>query len=99
LLSVGPTYCALAANWQHRPKNKLVNEAVAEYVTRQAYQTDGALRQTLKRLQSYQKTDPDFAKAIDAFGDAEAKFGKREDSAEGEREEKAEMGKRKEEKT
>jgi len=73
----------LISQLQHRPKNKLVNEAVAEYVTRHALQTDEALHDVLKHLKSYQKADPDFAQAIDSFVDAEAKLGKHEDPMEG----------------
>lgn len=73
----------LVSQLQHRPKNKLVNEAVAEYVTRHALEADEALHGVLKRLKAYQKTDPDFAQAIDAFVNAEAAHGKHEDPAEG----------------
>jgi len=73
----------LISQLQHRPKNKLVNEAVAEYVTRHAVQADEALKDVLKNLKSYQKADPDFAHAIDSCVDAEASYGKHEDPAEG----------------
>ena len=73
----------LVSKLQHRPKNKLVNEAVAEYVSRYARQTEEAVQETLKALQSYQRTDPDFAHAIEAFVDAEAKLGRHQDPAEG----------------
>ncbi len=69
---------------QHRPKNKLVNEAVAEYVTRHAQQTEEALSDTLKRVQAYRKKDVKYERAIKAFVDAEASHGKCEDSMEGE---------------
>lgn len=48
---------------QHRPKNKLVNEAVAEYVTRHALQTEDELQAILTRVKAYQKSGPDFASA------------------------------------
>jgi len=73
----------LISELQHRPKNKLVNEAVAEYVIRHAVQADEALQDVLQRLKSYQKADPDFEQAIDSFVDAEATLGKHEDPAEG----------------
>lgn len=73
----------LISQLQQRPKNKLVNEAVAEYVTRHALQTDEALHDVLERLKSYQKTDPDFEQAIDSFVVAESSYGKHEDPAEG----------------
>lgn len=68
---------------QRRPKNKLVNEAVAEYVTRHALQTEDELQTILKRVKTYQKSDPDFARAIAAFAEAEATYGKDEDPMEG----------------
>jgi len=73
----------LISQLQHRPKNKLVNEAVAEYVARHALQTDEALHDVLQRLKSYQKADPDFEQAIDSFVDTEASCGKHQDPAEG----------------
>jgi predicted transcriptional regulator len=74
----------LISQLQHRPKNKLVNEAVAEYVTRHSVQTEAALHRTLDRLKAYQRIDPDSEQAIDAFIDAEAAHGKHEDPMEGE---------------
>lgn len=65
----------LVSQLQHRPKNKLVNEAVAEYVTRHTRQAEGILRDTLERLRAYQKEDPGFEAAIDKFVEAEAKHG------------------------
>lgn len=73
----------LISQLQHRPKNKLVNEAVAEYVTRHALQTEDELQTILKRVKSYQKSDPDFTQAIAAFTDAEATYAKNEDPMEG----------------
>ena len=73
----------LISQLQHRPKNKLVNEAVAEYVTRHALQTKDDLKAVLKRVKAYRKSDPDFATAIAAFVDAEATHGKDEDPMEG----------------
>lgn len=66
----------LISQLQHRPKNKLVNEAVAEYVTRHALQAEDEVKAVLRSLKSYQKSDPDFAQAIAAFVDAEASHGK-----------------------
>ncbi|GAB5559986.1 MAG: hypothetical protein SynsKO_16330 [Synoicihabitans sp.] len=73
----------LISQLQHRPKNKLVNEAVAEYVTRHALQTEDELQTILKRVQAYQKTDPDYTQAIAAFADAEASHGQGDDPMEG----------------
>ena len=73
----------LVSQLQHRPKNKLVNEAVAEYVARHAIRADVALNDILKRLKSYQKSDPDFDQAISSFVDAEASSGKRPKTKQG----------------
>ena len=73
----------LISQLQHRPKNKLVNEAVAEYVTRHALQTEDELQTILKRVKAYQQADPDFTRAIAAFADAEAAHGHDEDPMEG----------------
>lgn len=73
----------LISQLQQRPKNKLVNEAVAEYVTRHAQQTEEALQQTLIRVKAYQKADANYERAIEAFVDAEATHGKQEDPMEG----------------
>lgn len=73
----------LISQLQHRPKNKLVNEAVAEYVTRHALQTEDELQTILRRVKAYQKSDPDFASAIAAFADAEAAHGPDADPMEG----------------
>lgn len=40
----------LISKLQHRPKNKLVNEAVAEYVTRHSVQAEEELQDTIQRL-------------------------------------------------
>lgn len=74
----------LISQLQHRPKNKLVNEAVAEYVTRHSMQTEEALHYALARLKAYQRTDPGFEQAIEAFVDAEVSHNTREDPMEGE---------------
>lgn len=73
----------LISQLRHRPKNKLVNEAVAEYVTRHALQTEDELQTILKRVKTYQKSDPDFTRAIAAFAAAEATYGKDADPMEG----------------
>jgi predicted transcriptional regulator len=73
----------LISQLQHRPKNKLVNEAVAEYVTRHALRAEDELQAVLRSLKSYQKADPDFTSAIAAFADAEATHGKDADPMEG----------------
>lgn len=73
----------LISQLQHRPKNKLVNEAVAEYVTRHATRTEEALQDTLERVKAYQNSDPGFEHAIDSLVEAEASCGRDEDPMEG----------------
>lgn len=73
----------LISQLQHRPKNKLVNEAIAEYVTRHALQTEDELQTILRRVKAYQKSDPDFTSGIASFADAEAAHGKDADPMEG----------------
>ena len=73
----------LISQLQHRPKNKLVNEAVAEYVTRHALQTEDELQSVLLRVKAYQQSDPDFTSAIAAFAAAESSHGKDADPMEG----------------
>jgi hypothetical protein len=73
----------LISQLQHRPKNKLVNEAVAEYISRHAVQTELLLQETLRNLRSYQQSDPDFSQAIEGFVEAEAQMGPQQDTVEG----------------
>jgi len=55
----------------HQPANKIVNEAVREYLARQTAKVENELTETLKDLRAYRKRDPDFKNAIAAFADAE----------------------------
>ena len=63
--------------------DELVNEAVAEYVTRHALLTEDELQAILNRVKAYQESDPGFTAAIAAFAEAEAAYGKHEDPMEG----------------
>lgn len=47
-----------------RPLNKLVNEAVREYVARRISQAEIDLTSMLGDLRAYRKSDPDFKRAI-----------------------------------
>jgi len=55
----------------HRPKNKLMNEAVHLYVQQRNRKLELEMVATLKALRAYRKEDPDFEKAIDDFVAAE----------------------------
>lgn len=66
---------------ERRPKNKMVNEAVAEYVARKTEALHRSTGDILSRLSSDRRRDPDFEDAIEAF--AEAEVAVRKDPAEG----------------
>jgi hypothetical protein len=55
----------------NKPLNKLVNEAVREYVTRRILETEVELASTLDELRAYRKSDPDFDRSIAEFINAE----------------------------
>lgn len=65
----------------HRPRNKLVNEAIREYVARRTLTLTSELESTLEDLRAYRERDPDFDQAIAQFADAE--LAARSDPAEG----------------
>jgi len=65
---------------QGRPVNKLLNEVIKRYLHQKGRQ-EGALEDTLARLELYRKQDPDFNRAAVAFIKAEASL---EDPIEGE---------------
>ncbi len=65
-----------------RPMNRLVNEALRDYVDRRSSAVERDLELTLARLRAHRRRDPHFKEAIAAVVDAEAVLG-REDPAEG----------------
>ncbi len=54
------------------PLNRLVNEAVNEYLDVQAASLEANLEDTLRRIKAYRNSDSDFEVAIARFSDAEA---------------------------
>jgi predicted transcriptional regulator len=66
----------------NRPANKILNEALKQYIDRRTASTEASLEAVLARLREYRLSDPGFRKAISAFVDAEATLGK-SDPAEG----------------
>lgn len=58
------------------PINKMVNEAVAEYIQKRTAEVEAELTTTLEQLHAYRLTDPDFAAARQAFIEGEALHGK-----------------------
>ena len=63
-----------------RPINKLINEAVAEYIDSRANRLQRRLKTVLANLEAYRRRDPGFEEAIAKFVEAEVRF---EDDAEG----------------
>lgn len=53
--------------------NRLVNEAVGDYLETRAASVEAELEETLRRVRAYREADPDFESAISTFADAEAK--------------------------
>ncbi len=66
----------------HKPINKMVNEAVGEYIARRTTEVETQLTTTLDELKAYRLADPEFSTARQAFIEAEARYGK-EDPMEG----------------
>ena len=59
-----------------KPINKMVNEAVGEYIQRRTAQVETELTSTLEQLRAYRLADPEFLAARQAFIEAEALYGK-----------------------
>ena len=62
----------LLSDVRKAPLNRLVNEAVDEYLDVQAASLEADLEATLRRIKAYRSSDPDFEGAIARFGEAEA---------------------------
>lgn len=58
----------------HKPVNKMVNEAVAEYIQRRNAQVEAEMHGVLTQLKAYRRADPTFQQDK-AFISAEAEFG------------------------
>jgi hypothetical protein len=58
------------------PINKMVNEAVGEYIQRRTAEVESELTTTLEQLRAYRLADPDFVAARQAFIEGEALYGK-----------------------
>ena len=59
----------------HKPVNKMVNEAVAEYIQKRTAQVEAEMDSVLKQLKAYRRADPTFKQDKDAFISAEAELG------------------------
>jgi len=58
-----------------KPVNKMVNEAVAEYIKKSTVQIEAEMGSVLTQLKAYRRADPTFQQDKDAFISAEAEFG------------------------
>jgi predicted transcriptional regulator len=67
----------------NRPKNKLVNQAVAEFLERTTFKLRDDLEGTLQKLRDYRREDPTFEADIERFVAAESSLAA-EDAHEGE---------------
>jgi hypothetical protein len=63
---------ALLGHVQKVPVNRLVNEAVGEYLESRTAKVAAELEETLRRVKAYREADPSFEAAIAKFVDAEA---------------------------
>lgn len=68
---------------EKRPKNKIVNDAVARYLQQETQTMREELENVSARLKEYRKGDADFERAIAEFAAGEAELAG-EDAAEGE---------------
>jgi len=64
------------------PVNKMVNEAVGEYIRRRSAEVEADLTGVLAQVKAYRRADPRFKQARARFVDAEARRG-RDDPVEG----------------
>jgi hypothetical protein len=63
---------ALLGKVRKLPMNRMVNEAVGEYLKSRAAAVEADLEETLRRIREYRGADPNFESAISRFADAEA---------------------------
>lgn len=73
---------ALLGEVRRVPVNRLVNEAVGEYLETRAASVEAELQETLRRVKAYRDADPNFESAISKFADAESELAT-EDPVEG----------------
>ena len=62
---------ALIGQVRKLPLNRMVNEAVGEYLESRAASVEADLEETLRRIRLYRKADPNFEAAIAKFAEAE----------------------------
>jgi predicted transcriptional regulator len=54
-----------------RPKNKIVNQAVAEFLEKTSYRLRDDIEETLQNLRAYRSQDPNFEADMEHFVEAE----------------------------
>jgi hypothetical protein len=59
-----------------KPLNRMVNEAVGEYIVKRTAEAEARMTGTLERLKAYRRRDPNFEQDLAAFIAAEARHGK-----------------------
>ena len=60
------------------PVNKMVNEAVGEYIRKRSAEVEIDLSGVLAQVKAYRRADPHFKQALSKFVDAEARHGSRD---------------------
>jgi hypothetical protein len=63
---------ALLGQVRKLPLNRMVNEAVGEYLESRAAAVEADLEETLRRVRTYREADPNFESAISGVAAAEA---------------------------
>jgi hypothetical protein len=58
------------------PINKMVNEAVGEYIRKRSAEVEADLTGVLEQVKAYRRADPHFKQARSRFVDAEARHGR-----------------------
>lgn len=59
----------------HKPVNKMVTEAVGEYIEKRSAEVEADLRGVLEKLKAYKRVDPKFASARAQFVEAKVRYG------------------------
>jgi hypothetical protein len=65
----------LLKRFLHMPVNKMVNEAVGEYIQKRAADVETDLTGVLEQVKAYRRADPQFKQALAQFVTAEARYG------------------------
>lgn len=58
-----------------KPVNKMVNEAVGEYIEKRTAEIETDLTGVLEQIKAYRRADPHFRRDLDGFVNAEAAHG------------------------